>query len=212
MEIGQATDYIIEYFARPDSAILYASQLAKSNNLPDISIQPDEGLFLKFLVKVCGAVKAVEIGTLGGYSGIWIARGLPHNGMLISIEKEDKHARVARESIENAGLSHLVDIKVGNALLLLRTVSSEGPFDFVFIDADKAGYRDYFDWAMMNIRVGGVIAIHNVFAFGYLLDEMDFSENVQIIRDLNQKIAQDSRLISTIYPAGDGMLAALRIK
>ncbi len=103
-------------------------------------------------------------------------------------------------------------LKVGNALDLLNKISDDGPYDFVFIDADKATYSDYFDWAIVNIRMGGVIAIHNVFAFGHLLDEMAVSENVQIIRDLNEKIAQDPRLISIIYPSGDGTLAAMRIE
>jgi len=212
MESKQAAEYIEAKFARPDSALQYALELAKRNNLPEISIQPDEGLFLNFLVRICSAVKAVEVGTLGGYSGIWIARGLPKNGRLISIEKEPEHASIAKKSFENAGLSSSIEIKVGNALDLLNKISGDGPYDFVFIDADKATYSDYFDWAMVNTRVGGVIAIHNVFAFGHLLDEVAVSENVQIIRDLNERIAQDPRLISIIYPSGDGILAAMRIE
>lgn len=212
MDKKLTAEYITEKFAKPDDALQYAYELAEKNNLPDISIQPDEGLFLQFLVKICGAVKAVEIGTLGGYSGIWIARGLPQNGRLISIEKEEKHAYVARKSIENASLSDVVDIKIGNAEVLLQTIAGDGPFDFVFIDADKTGYCDYFEWAVLNIRVGGVVAIHNVFAFGKLLDPGNTSENVQIIRDLNDRIARDPKLISIIYPSGDGILAALRIE
>lgn len=212
MDKKQAASYIAEKFARPDSALQYALELAKQNNLPEISIQPDEGLFLQFLVRICSAVKAVEVGTLGGYSGIWIARGLPENGRLISIEKEPEHASIAKRSFENAGLSSLVEIKVGDAMVMLNKISGDGPFDFVFIDADKTTYSDYFEWAMVNIRVGGVIAVHNVFAFGYLLDEGAVSENVRIIRDLNERIAKDPRLFSIIYPSGDGTLAAMRIE
>ena len=153
--------------------------------------------------------KALEIGTLGGYSGIWIARGLDSGGKLITIEKEERHAQVARDNFNKAGVSALVDLRVGDAHELIRSLGNEGPFDFIFIDAEKPGYVAYVDWAVENVPLGGVIAAHNAFSGGRIFENKD--EYTNTMQAFNRHVAEDKRLISTIYPAGDGTVIAVRV-
>lgn len=202
--------YITELFASEDEALRKTWESNRDKGLPAINIRPEEGRFLQFLARACGARKALEIGTLGGYSGIWIARGLLPGGKLITLEKEPDRAEFAREHFAMAGLSEIVEVRAGNAHELLNSMSSQGPFDFVFIDADKTGYEAYFDWALENVRVGGVIAAHNAFRGGGVLEGPGVDESTATIQAFNRRIADESRVISTIYPAGDGMVLAVR--
>lgn len=136
--------------------------------LPPISIGPEEGKILEFLVKASGARKAVEIGTLGGYSAAWIARALPRNGILRTVEASPVHAAVARENLRRAGLSGKAVVCEGPALQVLPGLSELGPYDFCFIDADKANYAKYLAWAAKNVRSGGIVAGDNAYLFGKL--------------------------------------------
>ena len=204
------SEYITQHFAREDSALRRAREQSPERGLPAISIKPEEGRFLQVLVASCQATKAVEIGTLGGYSGIWIARGLVPGGKLYTLEKSDKHAGVAREHFDGAGVSDRVEIKVGDAHQSLSKLVKKGPFDFVFIDADKTSYNAYYDWAIANVRMGGLITAHNMFRHGNILTP-NMDEDVALIDTLNRRVAYDPRVISTIYPAGDGTLVAVRI-
>ena len=203
--------YNASLFAVQDEALQRAFEQSPERGLPAISVKPEEGRFLQFLVRAIGARKAVEIGTLGGYSGIWIARGLLPGGKLITLEQEPRHADVAREHIELAGLSHLIEIRIGNAHQTLKRVAGVGPFDFVFIDADKPGYPAYFDWAMENTRPGGVIALHNAFRKGSVAGVIPPDQYTEGMDALNRKIAADQRLISVIFPAGDGTLVCAKL-
>jgi predicted O-methyltransferase YrrM len=200
------SEYVTSQFARPDAVLEQVLAAIPARGLPAITIKPEEGRFLQFLVRANGAQRVVEIGTLGGYSGIWLARGLPANGRLITLEKEPKHAQVAREHFALAGLEAKVDLRLGDANELLPALAAEGPFDFCFIDADKLGYSAYLDWALANIHPGGLIAAHNAFRGGALLDPKDTSPEGDFMRTFNQRFATEPRLLSTIYPAGDGML------
>ena len=148
----QVNKYIVDLFAVQDQALLHALEDSIKRGLPTINVKPEEGRFLQFLVRACGVKKAVEIGTLGGYSGIWIARGLLPGGKLITLEKEPLHAAIAREHFREAGLENMVDIRIGDAHTSLQRLQQDGPFDFVFIDAEKTGYNEYLDWALINIR------------------------------------------------------------
>jgi caffeoyl-CoA O-methyltransferase len=177
--------------------------------LPAITITPEEGRFLQFLVRGCGARRAVEIGTLGGYSGIWLARGLAEGGKLITLEKEPRHAQVAREHFALAGLTARVDLLVGDARELMGQLSSGGPFDFCFIDAEKSDYGFYLDWALENVLPGGVIAAHNAFRRGEIVDPNEHSQATESMRAFNQRFAAEPRLLATIYPAGDGTLVGV---
>jgi caffeoyl-CoA O-methyltransferase len=202
--------YIAELFAKQDEAQRRALEESPEKGLPAISIQPEEGRFLQFLARACGAKKALEIGTLGGYSGIWIARGLAPGGKLITLEKSPRHAAVAAEYFALAGVEDRVEIRLGDAHQLLNKLKEEGPFDFVFIDAEKTSYDFYFDWALDNVRLGGIIAAHNAFRNGEVAGEAASSETAAI-RALNRRIAAEQRVVSTIYPAGDGTLIAVKI-
>jgi caffeoyl-CoA O-methyltransferase len=177
--------------------------------LPPITIKPEEGRFLQFLVRACGARTVVEIGTLGGYSGVWLARGLPPDGRLITLEKEPAHAEVAREHFALAGLAERLDLRVGDAREGLPRLAPEGPFDFCFIDAEKTDNDVYLDWALVNIRRGGVIAAHNAFRHGEILNAGDRSPETESMRRFNQRFAREPRLLGTIFPAGDGMLVGI---
>jgi caffeoyl-CoA O-methyltransferase len=211
MEEAKLASYISDLFATEDEPLKFARDNSSRQGLPRISIEAYEGRFLQLLVRACNAKKALEIGTLGGYSGIWIARGLRPDGLLITLEKENRHAQVAHSHFKRAGLENMVEIRVGDAHTQLAAFSNGAQFDFVFIDAEKSGYSDYFAWAVEHVRIGGIITAHNVLAYGRLLDENDGSENIERIRHFNQTAADDKRLISTIFPIGDGILASVKV-
>ena len=208
---GLTSSYVSSLFARQDEALRQALEDGPKLGLPAISIQADEGRFLQFLVRACGASKALEIGTLDGYSGIWIARGLLPGGRLITLDHEARHASIARQNFAAAGVADQIEVRVGEALPLLHTLVAEGPFDFVFIDADKTSYAAYFAWALENVRLGGVIAAHNAFWYGKVFDETNMEADAVAMRAFNRMAAQERRVISTIFPAGDGTLIAVKI-
>lgn len=201
----------MDLFATDDVAL--AATLAQSlrKGLPEINIRADEGKFLQVLVCACQARIVLEIGTLGGYSGIWIARGLQSGGKLITLEKDSDHAKIALENFKKAGVSDRVEIKIGDAHDLLEEMEDKYCFDFIFIDAEKSGYEYYLDWALRNIRIGGIITAHNTLRGGRVADRGDNDENVVFMRKFNSLIANNEKLTSTIFPAGDGILFAVKI-
>jgi predicted O-methyltransferase YrrM len=206
----EISQYITDLFVGEDEALSWIREDSQAKGLPTINVKPEEGRFLQFLVHACGAQRAVEIGTLGGYSGTWIARGLPVDGKLITLEKDAYHAKVARDHFAASGVTERVEIRIGDAHQLLRKLIPEGPFDFVFIDAEKVGYRDYFEWAMANLRDRGVIAAHNAFRNGGILDTSNHDEMNEAMQTFNRLVAQNQMFISTIFPAGDGTLIAVK--
>ena len=199
--------YISEAFAVEDDALRQVREMIPKKGLPEIMVRPEEGRFLQWLARAAGARRAVEIGTLGGYSGIWIARGLVGDGKLLTIEMSARHAEVAREHFQLAGVSARVEIQVGDAHQLLPKMP--GPFDFVFVDAEKSGYPAYLEWAAKSLRPGGVLAAHNVFRHGAIVDGID--ENTVAMRAFLRALADDSRWLATVYPGGDGMAVAVRV-
>lgn len=207
----QVSQYITELFAKQDAIQQRVSEETTKKGLPAWGIQPEEGRFLQLLVRASGAIKALEIGTLGGYSGIWIARGLAPGGKLITVEKSAKHAEVAREHFAAADVDDRIDVWQGDARQLFAKLASAGPFDFIFIDADKENYIGYFDWALDNTRTGGIITAHNALRGGQVADPQANSEIVEVIRAFNRHVAAEPRAISSIYPAGDGTLVAIKI-
>ena len=204
--------YLREHFAIEDDVLTTIRENIAARGLPQISINPEDGRFLEFIVAASGARLALEIGTLGGYSGTWIARGLPDDGRLITIEINPEHASVAEHNFRLAGFAERVDIRVGDAHQLLPELSTEGPFDFVFIDAEKMGYPTYLDWVLENLQPGGIVAGHNAFGHGDVVNDEDTSERNEALRAFNRRLAEDPRLISLIFPAGDGMAVAVRRK
>ncbi len=207
----QLSQYHASLFAVHDEALQHVWEQTTLLGLPAISVKPEEGRFLQFLVQACGAKKAVEIGTLGGYSGIWIARGLLPGGKLITLEREPRHAKVAQAHFKLAGLSDIIEIRIGNAHETLKGLAGSGPFDFIFVDADKPGYPAYFDWAIENTHAGSVIAMHNAFRKGSVAGVVPPDEFTEIMQGFNLRVANEPRLISSIYPAGDGTLICVRV-
>lgn len=207
----QASQYITNLFVPQDKVLAHILEDIPQKGLPTIAIQPEEGLYLQFLVRSCSAKRALEIGTLGGYSGTWIARGLVEGGKLITLEKEPKHAAVAQENFAKAGVADKVEIKVGDAHETLKTLGST-PFDFIFIDAEKTGYSAYFAWAVENVRLGGIIAIHNALRRGTVVDQTNTEVDAVATRAFNRQVASEPRVLSTIYPGGDGTLVAVKVK
>ncbi len=201
--------YITALFAAHDPALAAIYAAIPKRGLPAITIRPEEGRFLQFLARACAARRAVEIGTLGGYSGAWIARGLAPDGRLITLEKEPRHAEVAREHFALAGVADRVDVRVGDAHTLLPALAAEGPFDFCFIDAEKDGYPAYLDWALANLRPGGVVAAHNAFRHGAVVAGDRGEAATEVMRAFNRRCAAEPRLVSTIFPAGDGMVVGV---
>ncbi len=176
--------------------ILRASERA---GLPSIQVSPLQGRMLMLLAQMVGAKRILEIGTLGGYSTIWLARALPQNGELVSLEAEPLHAETAKANIEQAGFSHLVDIKLGPAAETLAAMVQEGvrPFDFIFIDADKPGYPGYLELSLKLTWPGSVIVADNMVRNGAVAEADSQDESVKAIRVFNEKLAADKRLSAT---------------
>ncbi len=203
--------YITSLYAQEDDALRHVPASSLSQGLPEISIKPEEGRFLQTMVLACSAKKALEIGALGGYSGIWIARGLQEGGRLISLELDPHHAEVTRRHLAEAGMQDRVEVRLGNAHDLLPGLAQDGPFDFIFIDADKSSYIAYFDWAVLHTRPGSIIAVHNAFWHGAVTRQGDVDDETRTIQHLNRYAAAHPAVRSTIYPAGDGTLICVRI-
>jgi predicted O-methyltransferase YrrM len=194
-------------------AALAASAAA---GLPAINVSPVQGKLLHLLARAIGARNVLEIGTLGGYSTIWLARALPDGGRLISLEADARHAEVARANIARAGLQAEVEVRLGMALDTLPELAAEGrePFDFVFIDADKPNNAAYFDWALKFSRPGSIIVVDNVVRDGDVIDADSDSSTVQGVRRLLERIAAEPRVsataIQTVGAKGyDGFAIAL---
>jgi predicted O-methyltransferase YrrM len=164
--------YLSDRLASSDSALTMALADSEAAGLPAISVTPNQGKFLQLLARLQGARKILEIGTLGGYSTIWLARALPAGGRLITLEASAKHADVARTNIERAGLAEVVNLRLGPALDLLPQVAAEklGPFDLIFIDADKPNTPEYFSWALKLSRLGSLIIVDNVIRDGAIVN------------------------------------------
>jgi len=192
--------YIAHLFLAPDPALEAALTSSTAAGLPTISVSPTQGKLLHLLARVQGARRILEIGTLGGYSTIWLARALPADGRLISLEVDLKHAEVAHANLARAGLSSIVEIRLGAALDTLPKLVSEGrgPFDLVFIDADKPGYADYLKWSLKLARKGTLIIADNVVRKGAVADPASKDENVQGIRRFNEVLAAEKRVTTTV--------------
>ncbi len=193
-------DYVEDLFAPQDAALEAAVRESQRAGLPEIQVSPNEGKLLQLLAEMVGAHRVLEIGALGGYSAINLARGMAEDGTLISLEIDEHHAEVARENVERAGLAERVEIRVGDARELLARISEndEGPFDVVFIDADKEGYPEYLEWAMRLTRSGSLILGDNTIRGGGVLDPKD--ESARATRDFNEKLAEDPRLSAIVLP------------
>jgi len=209
-------EYVSGLLAPNDAALEAAVGASERAGLPAIQVSPPQGKLLHLLARVLGAKAILEFGTLGGYSTIWLARALPTDGRLVTLEADPRFAQVAGENIEAAGLSELVDLRVGKALELLPALENEGagPFDLTFIDADKVNSPAYFDWALDRSRPGSLIVVDNVVRDGALVDEDNHDPAIAAQRRLHESLAAEPRVsATTIQMVGgkgyDGFTVAL---
>ncbi|AGP32378.1 O-methyltransferase [Sorangium cellulosum] len=208
--------YITDLLVPPDAALDAALEASAAAGLPPINVAPNQGKLLNLLARIHGARTILEIGTLGGYSTIWLARALPAGGRLITLESEPKHAEVARANLDRAGVADRVELRLGRALDTLPKLAAEGrgPFDLIFIDADKPSNPDYFAWALKLSRRGSVIVVDNVVRRGAVVDPESADPNVQGVRRLYELLAAERRVsataIQTVGAKGhDGLAVAL---
>jgi len=199
-DVWTAVDkYITGLLVPSDTALEAALQASSDAGLPHIQVSPAQGKLLHLLARACNARQILEIGTLGGYSTIWLARALPAGGRVITLEADAKHAGVARANFALAGLVGVIELRLGPALESLPKLAAEGrcPFDLIFIDADKANMREYFDWALKLSRAGSVIISDNVIRKGAVLDAASADANVQGVRRFNERLAAEKRVSAT---------------
>jgi predicted O-methyltransferase YrrM len=206
--------FIGETILEEDETLRGAVEAAEAAGLPAIQVSPPQGKLLQLLIRLVGAKKVLEFGTLGGYSAILMARALPQDGRLITLEAKPEYAEVARQSFERAGVGKRVEVRVGPALEALPGLEEEGPFDLVFIDADKVNTPHYFTWALDHTRPGGLIIADNVVRDGTLADATAADEATQAQRRLHEMLRDERRVsATTIQTVGvkgyDGFLVAL---
>jgi len=183
-----------------DSALDAALAANRKAELPAIDVTPLQGKFLELMIRATGARRVLEIGTLGGYSTIWIARAVGVEGKVITLELVKRHAEIAQRNLDNAGLADRVELRVGPASEWLAALVAEGsgPFDFIFIDADKAGYPDYIQWSLKLSRPGTVIVADNVVRDGKVIDPDNPDPNIQGVRRFTELVAKEPRLSTTV--------------
>jgi caffeoyl-CoA O-methyltransferase len=198
--LAEIDRYIEERFAPQDEALEAAARESRQAGLPEIQVSPNEAKLLQLLAELVSARSVMEIGTLGGYSAIHFGRALPEDGRLVSLEIDERHAAVARENVERAGLSGKVEIRVGDARELLAGIAEgcEGPFDVVFIDADKTGYPEYLEWSLRLTRPGSLILGDNTVRGGSILEPWD--DSARATNEFNERIAGDPRLSAILLP------------
>ncbi len=191
--------YLTDLLVRPDPALAAALDASVAAGLPAIQVSPPQGRLLELLARLQGARSILEIGTLGGYSTIWLARALPAGGRLVTLELDPKHAAVARANLARAGLDGVAEVRVGPAADTLAQLAAggAGPFDLIFIDADKAGYPDYFAWALRLARRGSVIIADNVVRQGAVADPASPDPAVQGVRRFHALLAAEPRVSAT---------------
>ena len=200
-KIFEAVDkYISDLFIPPDEALTAAERSHRLEDLPPINVSPNQGKLLYLFAKLLKAKNILEVGTLAGYSTIWLAKALPEEGRIISLEIDPHHAEVAGKNIDRAGLSSKVDIRVGKAIELLPRLVKEkaGPFDMIFIDADKPPYAEYFEWALKLSRPGTLIIADNVIRDGKVLDQNHDDAMVKGAQRFNKALAENRNVSAII--------------
>lgn len=218
---SEVDKYICNLLAPEDKVLTETIKSLDKEGLPQHSVSANQGKFLQVMMIACNATRVLELGTLGAYSTIWMARALPEDGIIISIEVDKHHAEVAQKNIANAGLSHKVNLKIGKALDILPQIiaEKEQPFDLIFIDADKPPYTEYFEFALQLSRPGTLIILDNVIREGKVLYTTSTDEKVQGVQRLNNMLSKNKNVSATIlHSVGvkeyDGMAIAVvnRIK
>jgi predicted O-methyltransferase YrrM len=214
-DFGAIDEYIAELLVEDDPALKAALTASEAAGLPQINVAPNQGKLLMLLAQAIGARKILEIGTLGGYGTIWLARALPPGGHLVTLEANPSYAKVAYANIARAGLSSVVEIRVGRAIDTLPTLGEKAPFDLIFIDADKPSTPNYFQWAVRHARRGSLIVVDNVVREGAILEESSDDPNVVGMRRFFELASTDPRVsgtaIQTVGSKGHDGLAILLV-
>jgi caffeoyl-CoA O-methyltransferase len=205
--------YVLDTYRPEDPVLAEIRGRAARSGLPDIQVAALDARHLEVLVRIVGVRKAVEIGTLAGYSAVSIVRGMLEGGVLYTIEADPHHADVAAESFRKAGISDQVRQLRGGAMDLLPALSVEGPFDLVFIDADKESYHRYLDWAAANLRPGGVVLADNAFLFGGLAQPAGGqpSPGRKAMDAFHRRLAESGEFRGTVLPTGEGLAMAIKL-
>ncbi|MCB0356486.1 MAG: O-methyltransferase [Bdellovibrionales bacterium] len=212
-----ADEYINQLFAIEDETLLAIRSALKADKKEGINIGPYEGKILQFLIKALHIEKIVEIGTLYGYSALWMARALPEQGKLYCLESEPNHFEKAQHFLMKSEVQQKIEIHLGDALSSLQQLSAKAPFDMVFIDANKAGYIKYLDWAEEHIKSGGLIVGDNTFLFGNVFADNSQAhmtinkETIAIMREFNSRLANPKKYNSILLPTAEGMTVAQKL-
>jgi caffeoyl-CoA O-methyltransferase len=201
-------EYLETLFAKEDPGMLDAARAIKEAGMPEIQVSPNDGRILELLLRLAGAKKVVELGTLGAYSAQWIARAIGADGHLWTVEASPKHAEVARGVLERAGLSDRVTVCEGKGVDVLPTLEGYGPFDAVFVDADKGSYGAYAGWATKNLRPGGLLIGDNTFLFGRLAGVEPLDADIRSMRGFHEILAE--RFHAVCIPTPDGMSVGIK--
>ena len=209
MEDERLQRYAAELFAVEDPILARVRARHAERELPPIHISPDEGKLLHVLVRLVAARRVLEIGSLAGYSGIWLARALPVDGLLTTLEVDPHHARLARQAYDEAGVASRVRLLEGDARNILPTL--EPGFDVVFIDADKEPLPQYFEWSVRLLRSGGLLLCDNAFLHGTVVDADNDAPATEGVRAFNRLAASDPRVVSAIVPLRDGIVVAVKV-
>jgi predicted O-methyltransferase YrrM len=201
--------YVERLFAVEDQVLARVRARHADAQLPPIHISPDEGKLLHVLLRAIGAARVLEIGSLAGYSGIWLARALPKEGQLTTIEKDPRHAALARQAYVEAGVAPRVELIEGDARRVLPTLAPG--FDAVFVDADKEPLAEYFESSVSLLRPGGLLLCDNAFLSGRVADPIDHTEQAEGVRAFNRLAATDRRVVSAVVPIRDGLVVGVKV-
>ncbi|HUG41602.1 MAG TPA: O-methyltransferase [Longimicrobiales bacterium] len=201
--------YVRGLFAPEDEILETLRYELPRRGLPEIQISAEQGRLLQVLLTAVAAERVLEVGTLGGYSAIWMARALPAGGRLVSLEIDPERAAFAREFMDRAGVGDRVEVRIGEASGIMAALEGAAPFDAVFIDADKERYPAYLDLALRLLRPGGLVMADNAFWSGRVLDDDAEEEGTRAVREFNRRMAGHPDLVGTIVPVRDGLAVAV---
>lgn len=208
---GDLDEYVRSRFATEPALMADLREILEAEeDFPAIQVPPESGRVLEIVAALSGARRVLEVGTLGGYSALWLLRGMHEKGTLLTVEKDAGHAELARRFFGRAGVLDRVDLRVGEAKELLPEMGPDGAFDLVFLDADKESYVSYLEEAARLLRVGGALLADNAFWRGRILDSEDQDPATRGIRDFNRRLSEHPDFRATILPVGDGVALAVR--
>ncbi len=202
--------YAVDLFVREEPHLVELREEMERRGLPLIQVPARTGLLLRILVAATSARRVLELGTLGGYSALWMATEMPSNGRLLTLEESPRHAALAREFIERAGLSGVVEVRVGVAGDLLKAIGPPGSFDMIFLDADKESYLLYLEHARRLLRPGGIMVADNAFWDGRVLEDEPEDSSTVGMKAFNKALAASEAFTATVLPVGDGVAVAVR--